>query len=687
MTGKHEIIELKATLSTFAPIEGQAAREIERLTRNLARERAIRAAAEEIAEKGLRELYERQRTIEFIAEVTIIANQDGSALEVISAALNAICKFTGWATAHAYIVAGHDAGRRMWPTNIWADESKLNIARLQSITAESVFQIGEGLPGRVWKTGAPVWIDDIYSCENFPRRAEAIASGIRAAVSIPLLIETEVVAALEFFVPNTMAVDTKLLDVVAQAGTQLGRVIERDRAKDRLHDALHDSLTGLPNRAHFMSRVETAFRRFQHDLTSVYCIFYIDLDGFKTINDTIGHAAGDALLTQVGARISASIRAGDYAARLSPKDERYVLARMGGDEFTVLINGIRRQQEAEAIAKRIVLALANPFKVEGHEIVTGASVGIGFCAADHISADEAIRHADIAMYSVKTRGKGRYLAYDTSMGDIARRRAALQEDLAKAIQNQEFELHYQPIISLVNGETSGFEALVRWRMKGGTLVFPDEFISVAEESGLIVPIGSWVLREACLNAKRWNEARPGRKPLNVSINLSPRQFLEAGLCSVVRATLDETGFAADLLRLEITEAVTMADAPAATRILHALRDLGVRVSIDDFGTGFSCLSYLHRFPLHVLKIDRSFISRMETNMESLNIVKTIVVLARSLGMEVIAEGAETEDEILRLRSLGCHYCQGNYFSPPLPADEVQLFMETSRFPILLRAAP
>ena len=646
-----------------------------RLRRRLDRETRIRRKAEEIAEEGLRELYRRQRELEFLSQITIMANLGGSPQEVLQSALEYMCRFTGWSAAHAYIVAGEGAAQRMWPSNIWYCVPELDPSDFQTATAEHIFAEGDGLPGRVWAAGAPVWVEDLMTSDTFARREVALTTGLRAAFSVPLLIGPDVVAALEFFSSHPMPEDPQLMRVIRQAGDQLGRVIERDRANDRLRNPQHDSLTDLPNRPHFLREVDEAYRELALCQRGGFCVVFIDLDGIKLVNDSLGHAAGDALITQVGARLTASVRQDDFTAGAAPADRGVLLARMGGDEFAILVGGVGHQDDAVAIAARIHAVLSNPFRVEGHEVLASASIGIAMSSAEHNSADELVRHADMAMYAAKSKGKSRTELYDGRMQDVATRRLDLRSELRAAVREEAFELHYQPVVSMADDEIVGAEALVRWRTSPTTLRYPDEFIPIAEETGLIVPIGIWVLREACRAAVRWNATRHGRAPLTIAVNLSPRQFAEPNLAEQVRDVIAETGIRPEQLRLEITESMTMDDADHATEVLKNLRALGIQLSIDDFGTGFSCLSYLHRFPLQVLKIDRSFISRMETNMESLQIVRTIVVLARSLGMEIIAEGAENADEIARLRSLGCNYCQGNYYSPPVPADELTALLE------------
>ena len=656
-----------------------------RLRRRLKRETKIRHEAEDIAEQGLRDLYQKQRELEFLSQITIMANQGGSAQEVLKSALEYMCRFTGWSAGHAYIVAGDGPTRRMWPSNIWYTAPGLDISDFQYATAGAIFAEDEGLAGRVWASAAPVWLDDLMTT-LFTRREAALRCGLRAGFAVPLLIGPDVVAALEFFGPNPMPEDPVLTRMIRQAGTQLGRVIERDRANDRLHDALHDSLTGLPNRPHFLREVDEALRETSLDHRAGFCVMFIDLERFKLVNDSLGHAAGDALITQVAARLMASVRARDFTSRAADSAPAMLLARMGGDEFTILVRGVHTRGDAVAIAERIHTILGNPFRVEGHEVVTSASIGIAMNTAAHHSADELVRHADMAMYEAKSRGKGRTQLYDDTMQTSATRRLDLHAELRAAVRDETFELHYQPVVSLAGDEIVGVEALVRWRTSPTTLRYPDDFIRAAEETGLIVPLGMWVLRQACLAVRHWNSCRPGHPPLTVSVNLSPRQFTQPDLVDQVSAILTETGVQPAQLRLEITETMTMDDAEYAEGVLNRLRKLGIQLSMDDFGTGFSCLSYLHRFPLQVLKIDRSFISRMESNMESLQIVKTIVVLARSLDMEVIAEGAENSEEVAMLRSLGCNFCQGNYFSPPLPANELEALLVAPQKPAIAAVA-
>ena len=651
------------------------------LQRRLARERETRMQAEAIAEQGLRALYEQQRELEFLVATANMANQSGSLPEILGAALEHLCVYIGWSAAHAYLLSGPLGRRRLMPSNVWYAEVGCPIGPLREATAHCPVEHGQGMVGRAWSFGAHVWVCDLAEDDRFLCCQAALDSQLRASFAVPLLIGEEVVAVLEFFAKLPTPEDPGVIRAISGAATQISRVIERDRAQDRLHDSLHDALTGLPNRANFLRRLDQALNEQRLDPAATFCVVFIDLDQFKVVNDSLGHAAGDRLLIQVGARLRTIIRHGDELARPGGTVDSRVLARLGGDEFTLLLLGVRDTTDAEVIAERIQSELRQPFMVDGREMVTGASIGIAMASPDDHEATEVLRNADLAMYHAKARGKGRYAIYNHTMHAAAMARLSVEADLRTALRDESFVLHYQPIVALADGRTVGFEALVRWEVEPGRLRYPDEFIPVAEETGLIVPLGLWVLREACTTLQRWNTMFAGVAPRTMSVNLSARQFAEPDLVEQVRRIILDTGIDPAWLRLEVTETVAMGDAERAIQILSALRRLGTRISLDDFGTGFSSLSYLHRYPLQVLKIDQSFVSQIEINPESLQIVKTIMNLARSLDMEVIAEGAETEAEVWQLRSLGCDYCQGYFFSRPVAAGEIEKLLQEPPPPV------
>jgi predicted signal transduction protein with EAL and GGDEF domain len=402
------------------------------------------------------------------------------------------------------------------------------------------------------------------------------------------------------------------------------------------------------------------------------------------VNDSLGNAAGDWLLVQIADRLMGSIRRDDAIVRSAeqggmagqPEGEG-VLARLGGDKFTILLDDIQDASEGIRVAERIEQNIEVPFFVDGQPVFTTASVGIAFSGSGYSAAEDMLGDANTAMSRAKAFGKARYEMCDPSMHAAAAGRLRLETDLRRAVVEHEFEIHYQPIVSLEDSRIVGFEALVRWQRPGFGLVMPSGFVSTAEDTGLIVPIGTWVLLEACRQMCAWNQLFPRAQAFSVAVNISAKQFAQPYLVSQVTQILNESGLGPVNLNLELTESVTMRDEERTTRILAELKSLGVRLCIDDFGTGYSSLSYLRRFSLDILKIDRSFVSAMLENSESREIVKTILSLGNNLGMGIVAEGVECHEQAELLRSLGCEYAQGYFFSKPLDSDEVARILVTS----------
>lgn len=439
----------------------------------------------------------------------------------------------------------------------------------------------------------------------------------------------------------------------------------RKRAEARLaHDAVHDTLTGLPNRSLLVDRIAQAQARRARNPSLIHAVLFLDLDRFKVVNDSLGHGAGDELLVCVGREIRACLR------------EEDTVARLGGDEFAILLEEIEGIGDATHVAERILSRLERPIPLERTRIVASASIGITVSTGPVGTPEDLLRDADTAMYRAKALGRGRYQVFDRKMHREARRLLRVETELRRAIFADELRLHYQPIIGLRNGEVQGFESLVRWAHPTRGLLAPEEFIPVAEDTGLIVPLGMWVLREACRQAAGWL-SRNGSSALTVSVNLSAKQFLQPDLVERVAAILDETGLEGRGLGLELTETALMRNPARGAEMLRRLRDLGIRLYVDDFGTGYSSLSHLQRFPVDVLKIDRSFIRALTKRDEDRRLVGTIVALARGLGLEAVAEGVETEEELSRLRSIGSDAVQGFLFSRPLPALEAERFLAAS----------
>jgi diguanylate cyclase (GGDEF)-like protein/PAS domain S-box-containing protein len=458
---------------------------------------------------------------------------------------------------------------------------------------------------------------------------------------------------------------------ILQDGEVVGAVVtfkditERKALEEQLHhQAFHDPLTGLPNRALFMDRLEHASSRAKRRRSKV-AVLFMDLDNFKLINDSLGHKAGDRLLIMVAERLKAHLRPEDTAARL------------GGDEFTILIEDVTSVSDVTRMAERTADILQSPFAIEGHEVFATISTGIALNSTTQEQQADLLRHADLAMYRAKHKGKARYEVFEPSMGTEALKRLRLENELRRALEREEFQVYYQPIVTLEGGRIAGAETLVRWEHPTRGLLLPEEFLSVAEDTGLIMQIGERVLREACHQMREWQERYPSVPLLTVSVNLSPRQFFRPELVTEILA---ETKLYPGSLQLEITEGTMMSNGVhSANNILRNLKDLNVQLAVDDFGMGYSSLSYLKRFPVDFLKIDRSFIAGLgqDTNGASKDaeIVSVMIDLTHALGLEAVAEGVETSEQLARLRNMKCDLAQGNYFSEPLPSEALSVFLE------------
>ena len=446
------------------------------------------------------------------------------------------------------------------------------------------------------------------------------------------------------------------------------RIIDDNRSL-----ALYDSLTGLPNRRRYEERLEKAISR-AASTGELVANCFIDLDGFKRINDKLGHRAGDQLLMQVAHRILGVVRPNDCISRphMDAIEDGLSVSRLGGDEFTVILTGIGVGQDAGRVSRRILDVLAKPFMIDGQEIRVTASIGIAIYPNDGTDVDCLLRNADIAMYCAKDRGRNGYQYFCDSMNEEAERKLEIEQGLRRAIANEEFVLYFQPIRDAESGETRAAEALVRWNDPEKGLIAPDEFIPVAEDTGLVVEIGAWVLRAACEQARRWQDQ--GFEPIRIAVNISGHQIRQEDFVELVATVLRETGLSASDLELEITESTIMQEDEATDRTFSKLDELGVSIALDDFGTGYSSLSYLRRFPIHRLKIDRSFVARIPNDPGDMAVTAAIVAMAHHLLLPVVGEGVETLEQAQSLMKIGCDELQGYLFSRPIPASEFERFL-------------
>jgi len=435
--------------------------------------------------------------------------------------------------------------------------------------------------------------------------------------------------------------------------------VQLQESKDHFrHAAFHDALTNLPNRALLAENLKFVIERARQHEDYQFAVLFLDLDRFKNVNDSLGHSIGDQLLITMARRLESCIRDVDMVARL------------GGDEFAILLDGIPNQAEATNMARRIQEKLMSPFNLSGHEVFTSTSIGIALSSTGYDHPENMLRDADTAMYRAKAQGKACYEVFDKGMHTHAVYLLQMENDLRRAIDREELRVYYQPIVSLDNGQLAGFEALIRWQHPERGFINPADFIPLAEDTGLIVPLGLWILKRACQQLCKWQWQSPANRSLFMSVNLSGKQVAAPTLVSDIADILKETHVDAKHLKLEITESAVMENADLAARLLKRLKALGVQLSIDDFGTGYSSLSYLHRFPVNTLKIDRSFVGRIGEAAENIEIVRTVISLADNMGMEVVAEGIETLSQLTQLRKLKCQYGQGYLFSRPVDADSV-----------------
>jgi diguanylate cyclase (GGDEF)-like protein len=599
----------------------------------------------------------RSRTseLELLRAVASTSNSADSIHDAMHRTLRAVCDYTGWQVGHAYIILESTAELR--DTHVWCVDNGDDYAPLRKATEDIRFAEGVGLPGQVVETGRPVWPGQLAEADDLPRQAVFAQCGIHGAFGFPVFAGEALVAVLEFFATRPVPRDPALLNVMADIGTQLGRVVERHRNGQRLrHQATHDPLTDLPNRELFRERVEYALSRLSRRQGAVG-VLLIDLDGFKDINDSLGHSVGDDLLREIGRRLRTVAR---------PLD---TVARLGGDEFAIILEDEGDGGAAEHVAGAVLDVLPEPLTLAGRSLSVTASVGVALVApGSGDGVGEMLRNADLAMYRAKKAGKGRAVFFEPDWHAESVARLEFEADLRHSVERQDFELHYQPISDLATGRIVGTEALVRWFHHGRGSVPPTEFIPVAEETGLIRPLGAWVLDEAVRQTREWQRSSPDYAEMTVAVNVSVEQ-LHPDFVAELAAILERHAFQASCLTLEITESVVAEEETAMTHVLHEVSGLGVKVAVDDFGTGYSALHRLRQFPFDELKIDRSFVHQLGDRAAD-PLVTAMIALGHGLGLRVVAEGIETPHQLRFLAEHRCDHGQGYLVSRPLPPERL-----------------
>ncbi len=646
------------------------------LERQLARERQIRLETEAIAERGLREAYLTNQRFELLCSIANAANQSTDPLDTLRFAIAEICAANGWAFANVLLRQGVEGDARLEACGLWHARNPDQMFGFAERSSRMVVWPCASTPGRLLIDRTTAWTRDIQSVSGFGRSEEARRCSLRSSISVPVLQGDEVVAAMEFFNHDANEPDPQLLETLNQIAVQIGRVFKRKANAERLlKHALRDPLTDLPNRALFEARLEEVFARHAAAGTFRTSLIYIDLDGFKLVNDALGHMAGDQLLIEMADRLRGVVDA--YTTTSFPgAPDSALIARMGGDEFTILVEGEDHCQVAIDIAADIHGCLRASHFIESNEVRCAASVGIAHDDGSYFAAADLMRDADVAMYDAKARGTGQTVVFDQTMRDNAIARLQLEAELRTALEREEFRLHYQPIIDLSKGQLVGFEALLRWQ-RGEALILPNEFLPVAEETGLMNVLGAWVLREACHAAAQWRCENGDLPPFYISINVAPCQFLQPNFLDQVRDIICATNVDPRSLVIELTENAAITNRKRTGRILEELRAMGIRLSLDDFGTGYSSFSHLQTLPFDNIKIDRSFLTDGQSNI-SWSIIDAMLSIARAMNMNVIAEGIETQGQLDRLAEVGCTFGQGFLYDRAITAESA---LEMLRAPV------
>ncbi len=647
----------------FAGAEDVLAR-CARLERQLARERAARKAAEDIAEQGLRDYYLGEQRLLLLSRIASFANECTDPADALRFAAEQVRDHLGWAVGHALVVNGEGSNQYLEGTDAWSLRDPQLYFPFIDASRNLIAWPGDVLPGCLFADARSRFVADLPAQPGFTRAAAARRCRLQGAIAVPVMAGRDLAAALEFFQTDANPPEPGVLEILDQIGAQIGRVFTRRRHADQLlHGTLTDPVTGLPNRAALERDGDAllrAGRAVDADGQGGVALLCIGVDGLQLVNDTLGHAAGDSLLQAIADRLRAVV------AALADRPGLARLARLGGHIFVLMIAAPQRAAAANALAGAVHAAMGPVLEVAGHPVHLATHIGMAFDRPHYAGLDELLRDADVALVQARATGPGHSILFADAMRAEALHRLELEAALRTAIEAGDFVLHYQPIVALDDGRVLGFEALVRWRRDDGRLVMPDQFIGMAEVTGLIIPIGTWVLREACRAIVRLRAQAGRQSAVYVAVNVAAQQFQRANFVAVVRDILLETGADPAMLRLELTETSAMANPQQVRRMVAELRAMGVKMSLDDFGTGYSSLAYLQAIPFDTVKVDSVFVRHQIADGADWSIVTAVKAMADAMGMTLVVEGVENEFQRAALARLGCAVGQGYYFDPPLP---------------------
>ena len=595
-----------------------------------------------------------EEAAEMLRIVTRLSNETVSIEDAARRCIVAVCGYARWPVGHLCLPRDDGPGSVL-ACDVWHIDDTEHYRLEPDAASRPMGDIGRAMRARVIETGAPTWAMDMCEADISAFSCRDPDFALATGFAFPVFVGDNVGAVLEFYAAKAPADDADFLEIMKDVGGLLGRVLEREQAKTKsVHDASYDRLTGLPNRALGMHRLALAVNTAVAN-DSMLALLFLDLDGFKKVNDSLGHGTGDRLLQEAAQRLRSNIRADD------------TVMYWGGDEFVFVLPSPVTPETTEIATQRLLEACAAPYQLDGYELTATASIGVAISPYDCTDPMALMGNAESAMYAAKDAGRNQFRFFTSDLNEKAIKHLQMESDLRRAMVENEFALHYQPIYRLATDELVGAEALLRWRTPSGQVIPPDEFIPIAEDTGLIVPIGEWVLRTACEQARTWQQ-KCSNSDFSISVNVSARQVIAGNFVETVRDVIEATGLRPSLLELEITERLLIRNDASIAAALNQLTEAGIRLAIDDFGAGYSALSYLKEFPFDVLKIDRSFVDDIMRDEESAGLTRSIIMMAHSLGLEVIAEGIEDHDQLSFLREHQCELGQGFGLGRPMPAD-------------------